>query len=106
MLSKIGWRVVGGAAAGLAGAAARLAVGRGWRADKGAAPPREGYDPTASTSDSILWAAASAAAVELSRVAARRVAATGWTRAAGSAPPVKGRSGKAASGKAGAGGRE
>ncbi|MCK9900859.1 hypothetical protein CC117_11770 [Parafrankia colletiae] len=85
--SKMGWKVVGGAAAALAGTAANRGVTVAYRKVRKSDPPKNPVDPDTAWSEAIVWAAVSGLAVGLGRLAAERTAARGWVRATGSLPP-------------------
>ncbi|MCK9878062.1 DUF4235 domain-containing protein [Frankia sp. AgPm24] len=85
--SKLGWKVVGGAATALAGTAASRGVTLAYKKVRRSDPPVNPADPDTALAEAILWAAISGLAIGLGRLAAERAAARGWARATGSAPP-------------------
>lgn len=85
--SKVGWKVVGGAASALAGTAANRGVTIAYRKIRKSDPPSNPADPGTAWPEAIVWAALSGLAVGLGRLAAERTAAHGWVRATGSLPP-------------------
>ncbi|MCK9928191.1 DUF4235 domain-containing protein [Frankia sp. Mgl5] len=85
--SKMGWKVVGGAATALAGTAASRGVTAAYRKIRKSDPPVNPADPETAWAEAIAWAALSGLAIGLGRLAAERVAARGWVRATGSPPP-------------------
>jgi hypothetical protein len=86
-LSKLGWKIVGGAAAAAAGAAAGKAATIVYKKVRKADPPANPAHPDATWLEALTWAAVSGVATAAGRLAAERLAARGWVRAVGSLPP-------------------
>ncbi|CAO5251083.1 DUF4235 domain-containing protein [Frankia sp. AgKG'84/4] len=85
--SKLGWKVVGGAATALAGTAASRGVTIAYRKVRKSDPPVNPADPDTALVEAIAWAAISGLAIGLGRLAAERAVARGWSRATGTPPP-------------------
>ncbi|SNQ47817.1 conserved hypothetical protein [Frankia canadensis] len=85
--SKLGWKVIGGAATALAGTAASKGVTVAYRKIRKSDPPVNPADPDTALAEAIAWAAISGLAIGLGRLAAERAAARTWARATGSPPP-------------------
>jgi hypothetical protein len=86
-VSKIGWKIVGGGAASVAGAAASKAVTVAYKKVRKTDPPENPASPDITWAEALAWALLSGVAVGLGRLAAERVAAQGWVRATGALPP-------------------
>ena len=83
---EIGWKVVGGLTAVVAGLAARKAVETGWRVATGKEPPTKPESPHHTWTDAAGWAILSGIAVALARLAATRKAAQVYANASGQLP--------------------
>lgn len=86
-VSKVGWKIVGGAATAAAGTAASKGVTAAYKKVRGNEPPVNPAHPDTAWREALLWAAVSGIAVGLGRLAAERAAASGWVRATGTLPP-------------------
>jgi hypothetical protein len=86
-VSKVGWKIVGGAATAAGGAAASRSVDLVHRKLRRGEAPLDPAHPDTAWREAIIWALVSAIAVSLARLAAERMAATGWVRATGALPP-------------------
>lgn len=86
-VSKLGWKVVGGGSAALAGSAASKAATAGYKRVRKADPPANPAHPDTSWLEALVWAIISGIAIGLGRLAAERLAAQGWVRATGALPP-------------------
>ena len=84
---SIGWRVLGGVSAVLAGLAARKALTTGWQKTTGNNPPANPAVPGTSWPEAIAFAVASGAAIGLARMLATRKAAGYYRRSTGHLPP-------------------
>jgi hypothetical protein len=85
--SKLGWKLVGGAATALAGTAASRGITAVYRKVRKTDPPVNPADPDTALAEAIAWAAISGLAIGIGRLAAERAAARGWARATGAPPP-------------------
>jgi hypothetical protein len=85
-VSKVGWKIVGGAATAAGGAAASKSINLAYRKLRGE-PPLNPAHPDMAWRDAMIWALVSAVAITLGRLAGERVAAAGWLRATGALPP-------------------
>jgi hypothetical protein len=84
---SIGWRVLGGVSAVLAGLAARKALTTGWLKTTGHEPPANPATPDTSWGEAIAFAVVSGAAIGLARMLATRKAAGYYRRSTGHLPP-------------------
>ena len=84
---SIGWRLLGGLSAVLAGIAARKALTKGWSATTGNAPPANPAAPGTRWREAIPFAIASGAAMGLARMLATRKAAGYYRKSTGHLPP-------------------
>ena len=84
---SIGWRVLGGVSAVLAGIAARKALTIGWQKTTGHNPPANPATPGTSWGEAIAFAVVSGAAMGLARMLATRKAAGYYHRSTGHLPP-------------------
>ena len=85
--SSMGWRLLGGVSAILAGVAARKALVKGWRATTGDNPPANPAQPGTQWREAIPYALASGAAMGLARMLATRKAADYYRKSTGHLPP-------------------
>ena len=85
--SSIGWRLLGGISAILAGLAARKALVTAWRAATGSNPPANPAQPGTQWREAIPYALASGAAMGLARMLATRKAASYYRESTGHLPP-------------------
>ena len=85
--AKLGWKLVGGASAALAGAAARKAVVSAYRGVRKTDPPANPENPETTWAEAVGWAVLSGVIVALVRLAVQRAAARRWLKATGSLPP-------------------
>ncbi|MBL7495171.1 DUF4235 domain-containing protein [Frankia sp. CNm7] len=85
-VSKVGWKIIGGAAAAAGGTAATRSVNAVHKKVRGGEPPRLAH-PDTSWREAMFWALLSAVAVAIGRLAAERAVAVGWARATGALPP-------------------
>jgi hypothetical protein len=83
----LGWRVLGGGGAVLAGVAARKAVPSGWRLGTGTPPPSNPVHPDPTWPEAVAWAVLSGAVVGTARMLATRKAAEYYRRSTGHLPP-------------------
>ncbi len=86
-VSKIGWKIIGGAAGAAAGSAASKAVTVVYKKIRKSDPPTNPAHPDTTWADAIGWAVASAVAIGVGRLVAERIATRGWVKATGSLPP-------------------
>ncbi|ONH30453.1 DUF4235 domain-containing protein [Pseudofrankia asymbiotica] len=86
-VSKVGWKIVGGAATVAGGTAATKSVNAVYRKVRGGEPPKNLAHPDTTWREAMFFALLTAVAVALGRLAAERVVATGWTRLTGALPP-------------------
>ncbi len=86
-VSKIGWKIVGGGAAAVAGAVAGKVATIAYKKVRKADPPENPANPDITWVEAVAWALVSGVAVGLGRLAAERIAARGWVRATGALPP-------------------
>lgn len=86
-VAKLGWKLVGGVSAALAGAAARRVVVSAYRGIRRSDPPANPENPETAWAEAIGWALLSGVVVALVRLAVARAAARGWVKATGSLPP-------------------
>lgn len=86
-VSKVGWKIVGGAATAAGGAAATRTVDLAYRKIRGGDSRPDPAHPDTTWREALLWALVTALAVTAGRLAAERLAATGWVRATGALPP-------------------
>jgi hypothetical protein len=82
----VGWRILGGVAAALAGIAARRAMMLGWKTTTRKEPPSNPESPDTQWSEAIAWAVASGALMGLARMLATRKAAEYYRRSTGHLP--------------------
>jgi hypothetical protein len=82
----MGWRILGGVAAALAGIAARRALILGWKKTTGKEPPANPESPGTQWSEAIAWAVTSGALLGLARMLATRKAAEYYRRSTGHLP--------------------
>jgi hypothetical protein len=85
--SSIGWRLLGGISAILAGIAARKALVKTWRVTTGNNPPANPAQPGTQWREAIPYALASGAAMGLARMLATRKAAGYYRKSTGHLPP-------------------
>lgn len=85
--SSMGWRILGGISAMLAGIAARKLMVKGWRATTGNNPPANPAAPGTQWREAIPYALASGAVMGLARMLATRRAAGYYRRSTGHLPP-------------------
>ena len=83
---ELGWKVLGGLTAVVAGLAARKAVETGWRLVAGKEPPKNPESPRNTWTDAAGWAVLSGMAVALARLVATRKAAEVYAKASGQLP--------------------
>lgn len=84
---EMGWRLVGGLSAVLAGLAARRLLTTLWTRLTGRTPPMNPASPSTTWPEAVGWAAASGVAMGVARLLATRVAASTWAKASGKLPP-------------------
>jgi hypothetical protein len=84
---EMGWRLVGGLSAVLAGLAARRLLTALWTRLTGRTPPMNPASPSTTWPEAVGWAAASGVAMGVARLLATRVAASTWAKASGKLPP-------------------
>jgi hypothetical protein len=84
---SIGWRLLGGVSALVAGLAARKALAAGWQKAAGHDPPANPATPETSWGEAVAFALASGAAMGLARMLATRKAASYYRRSTGHLPP-------------------
>lgn len=84
---EIGWKLLGGVAAVVAGIAARKAVQIAWKKGTGKAPPTNPEHPDITLAEALGWAVLSGAVVGVARMIASREAAKRWRKATGALPP-------------------
>lgn len=85
--SSLGWRILGGVSAILAGVAARKIMVKGWRATTGNNPPANPAAPDTQWREAIPFALASGALMGLARMLATRKAASYYQKSTGRLPP-------------------
>ena len=85
--SSMGWRLMGGLAAILAGLAARKLLVTSWRVTTGTNPPANPAQPGTRWREAIPFALASGAAMGLARMLATRKAAGYYQKSTGHLPP-------------------
>jgi hypothetical protein len=85
--SSMGWRLLGGISAVLAGIAARKVMVTGWRASTGSNPPANPAAPGTRWREAIPYAVASGAVMGLARMVATRKAASYYAKSTGHLPP-------------------
>lgn len=85
--SSMGWRILGGVSAILAGIAARKAMVSAWRAVTGNNPPANPAAPGTQWAEAVPYALASGAAMGLARMLATRKAAGYYRSSTGHLPP-------------------
>ena len=83
----MGWRLLGGISAILAGIAARKALVKSWRVTTGSNPPANPAQPGTQWREAIPYALASGAAMGLARMLATRKAADYYRSSTGHLPP-------------------
>jgi Protein of unknown function (DUF4235) len=83
----MGWRILGGVSAILAGIAARKLLVAAWRRTTGDNPPANPAAPGTDWSKAIAYALASGAAMGLARMIATRKAASYYRKSTGHLPP-------------------
>jgi hypothetical protein len=83
----MGWRVLGGLSAILAGLAARKLLVTAWRRTTGNNPPANPAAPGTAWREAIPYALASGAAMGLARMLATRKAASYYRKSTGHLPP-------------------
>ncbi len=86
-ISKLGWKVIGGAAAAVAGSLASKAVTKTFVKVRKHGPPVDPTHPDTSWTDAIGWAVVSGVAIGVGRLTAQRAVARSWVKATGSLPP-------------------
>jgi hypothetical protein len=86
-VSKIGWKVIGGVAATVAGSLAGKAVTSAYVKIRKSDPPADPRHPDTSWTDALGWAVMSGVAIGVGRLVAQRLVARTWVRATGSLPP-------------------
>jgi len=84
---RIGWMVLSGLSAALAGVLARRLVAMAWRVGTGDELPPEDDDRQTGMGQALAWAAGIGAAAGVARVLSRRGAAVAWEKAMGESPP-------------------
>lgn len=80
------WKLVGGVAGAVAGAATRRLLRAGWRRTRGGDPPTNPASPSTRWSEAIGWALASGVAMGVTRLVSQRGAAGAWKAATGRYP--------------------
>lgn len=85
--ASIGWRLLGGVSAVLAGIAARKALVAGWRKITGNNPPANPAAPGTDWREAVPYAVASGALMGLARMLATRKAASYYRKSTGHLPP-------------------
>jgi hypothetical protein len=83
----MGWRLLGGLSAILAGIAARKVMVKGWAVATGNNPPANPAAPGTSWREAVPFALASGAVIGLARMLATRKAAGYYRRSTGHLPP-------------------
>jgi hypothetical protein len=89
---RIGWWILSGLSAALAGFLARQGASAAWRLATGDELPPEQDERATGLGEAVAWAAGIGAAVGVARVLSRRGAATAWEKAVGEPPPGDGSS--------------
>jgi hypothetical protein len=85
--TTMGWRILGGVSAVLAGIAARQGMSKGWHAATGDDPPASPAAPGTQWREAIPFARASGAQLGLARMLATRKAAADYAKSTGHLPP-------------------
>lgn len=80
-MGSLAWKIIGTAAALLAGEAAHKGLSAAWKLATGDHPPTIPEDPDTSWGRAIAWAAVSGAVIGLARLVAARSAAHYYMRA-------------------------
>lgn len=83
----MGWRLLGGVSAVLAGIAARKALVKGWQVTTRSDPPANPAQPGTQWREAVPYALASGAVMGLARMLATRKAAGYYRRSTGHLPP-------------------
>jgi hypothetical protein len=83
----MGWRLLGGLSAVLAGIAARKLMVKGWQLATRSEPPANPAAPGTQWREAVPFALASGAAIGLARMLATRKAAGYYRRSTGHLPP-------------------
>jgi hypothetical protein len=83
---SLGWRLLGGLSAVLAGIAARKALATGWQKTTGHNPPANPAAPGTAWREAVPFAIASGAAMGLARMLATRKAAGYYRKSTGHLP--------------------
>lgn len=85
--TSMGWRLLGGLSAVLAGIAARKVMTKTWQVASGRNPPSNPAAPSTSWREAVPYAVVSGAAIGLARMLATRKAAGYYRRSTGHLPP-------------------
>ena len=85
--TTMGWRLLGGVSAVLAGVVTRKALATGWKAATGNHPPANPAAPGTQWREAIPFAILSGAAMGLARMVATRRAAGYYEKSTGHLPP-------------------
>lgn len=83
----LGWKILGGGGAVVAGVVARKLLDSGWKLSTGHAPPENPEHPDTTWAEAVAWAVVSGAAVGTARLLATRKAAAYYRRSTGRLPP-------------------
>ena len=83
---SLGWRILGGVSAVLAGIAARKLLAAGWRKTTGRNPPANPAAPGTQWREAVAFAFVSGAAMGLARMIATRRAAGFYRKSTGHLP--------------------
>ena len=77
------WKLVGTAAAALAGMVANKVVNGGWKKATGKTPPSDPTDPDVDWKEAVIFAAVSGLVIGVAKLATQRKAAQYYTNAVG-----------------------
>ena len=84
---RVLWRLVGAGSAFIGGQLVKTGLERGYKAARGASPPRQPWNKGTGLHSALLWTAATAVAVSVSEILFEQAARKGWKRATGKRPP-------------------
>lgn len=83
----MGWRILGGVSAVMAGIAARKVMTKGWKMTTGTAPPANPAAPGTQWTEAVAFAVVSGAVMGVARMIATRKAAGYYHKSTGHLPP-------------------
>lgn len=85
---ELGWKVLSGLSAVVAGMVARKAIDLVWTKTTGNKPPDNPESPEVALREALLWAVATGVTIGVARMLATRGVAKAWHRATGELPAV------------------